>query len=325
MDLVARLHRERDLTVVLGEHRLHLAAPLASRLIAIVDGRIVADGPPREVLAAPVPTELALSLPRATSRGQSVLPPGSGHHRLDGNAGVSPTPVARRVGPPLLLFEHVSYHYPARPAAALHDVTFSLYPREVVALVGPSGAGKSTLAGLALGLLRPQTGRIEVAGLDTRSAATGAIAARAGLVLQNPLLQLLTERVEDELQLGLDHLSPSDATACVARWLRRLGLDGLEARHPLTLSEGQRRRVVLAAPLAREPQVLVLDEPTLGQDAHGRAALRDIVRAVAARRGGVLAITHDPEFAAEACDRVLALEAGRLAGQTCGRAAEPVT
>jgi energy-coupling factor transport system ATP-binding protein len=197
-------------------------------------------------------------------------------------------------------------------ALAVADVTFQVRYGEVVALVGQTGSGKSTLARLALGLLRPATGTVELCGLRTDRTPMPALAAHGGLVLQNPLHQLLASRVDDELRLGLSQLPPADAAARTEETLDALGLTGVRARHPLSLSEGQRRRVALAAVLVRRPRMLVLDEPTLGQDEQGRAALARIVAGLAAAGTGVLAISHDPEFVNDACQRVLRLEAGRI-------------
>jgi len=217
--------------------------------------------------------------------------------------------VAREI---LLRFDHVSFTYKDSPVPAPRDVSLDIRAGEVVALVGSSGSGKSTLSRLALGLLLPDTGRVVLSGVETRGARVSDLAQLGGLVLQNPLLQLLAETVEDELRLGLLNVPLADQNERVARVLERFDLQPFANRHPLTLSEGQRRRVALAATLVREPSLLVLDEPTLGQDEHGRSTLAAVTREVVARGGAVLAISHDPEFVNDACDRVAVLEDGAV-------------
>jgi energy-coupling factor transport system ATP-binding protein len=326
LELVGRLHAERGLTVLLSEHRLGLAAPLARRALVLVDGRVVADGPPRAVFAVPGLVEAGVPVPRATQAALRLGPtdplpltPMELAAQLRGHA-ANPTPMtaddhAPTGGcpetPAALRFERVSYAY-AGGTQALQDASFTLYPGEVTALVGPTGAGKTTLARLALGLLKPGAGQAWLGGRLTSATPFPQLARLGGLVLQNPLYQLLAERVDDELRLGLRGLDEREREARVAELLDRFQLGPLRARHPLSLSEGQRRRVALAAVLARRPRVLVLDEPTLGQDERQRAALVAIVADLARAGGAVLAISHDPEFVNDACGRALVLGRGRL-------------
>jgi energy-coupling factor transport system ATP-binding protein len=178
--------------------------------------------------------------------------------------------------------------------------------------MGPSGAGKSTLARLALGLLSPTQGEVRLAGLSTQRTPFSRLADIGGLVLQDPLQQLLATRVDDELRLGLRELLPDERRQRVDDLLAAFGLEEVRARHPLALSEGQRRRVALAAVLARRPRVLVLDEPTLGQDERQGFALAALLARLAAEGTAVLAISHNPELVNDACDRVMLLSGGRL-------------
>lgn len=355
LQLVARLPRHAGTTVVLSEHRLGLAAPLVQRVLVLNGGRLIADGPPRVVLADPALPGMGVPLPRATQvavrlglRGSLPLTPEELAGTLQQQRRrtsvrsivppASPAPAARFApttqpsrapetagaeGPARLMFDGVFFSYPqtapqTAPQSSLSTppavdgISFTLRAHEVAALVGPSGAGKSTLARLALGLLKPSQGRVELCGLSTHRVSFGALARVGGLVLQNPLHQLLAGRVDDELLLGLRDLDPDEARTRVEGMLEAFDLSALRARHPLALSEGQRRRVALAAVLVRLPEVVIMDEPTLGQDERGRASLVQITRRLAATGTAVLAISHDPEFVNDACDRVLLLQSGRL-------------
>jgi energy-coupling factor transport system ATP-binding protein len=169
--------------------------------------------------------------------------------------------------------------------AVLHDVSLEVHRGEVVALTGPNGVGKTTLAKIAAGLLQPDSG------LVTHG--------RAAFLTQDPGRHLVTERVLDEIALGSD---PSRARA----QLERLGLAAYADRHPRDLSVGERERLVLAAVLATEPELLVLDEPTRGVDPERKAELAALLRADAPRRG-TLVVTHDLPWAALVADRVVAL------------------
>ena len=156
---------------------------------------------------------------------------------------------------------------------------------EIVALTGPNGAGKTTLAQIAAGLLEPDAGEV------TRS--------RAAYLAQDPGRHLVTERVLDEVALGAD---AERAHAALAR----LGLTEHEQRHPRDLSSGERERLALAAVLATDPELLVLDEPTRGVDPERKSELARLLRAEAPRRG-TLVVTHDLPWAAEVADRTVEL------------------
>jgi ABC-type sulfate/molybdate transport systems ATPase subunit len=168
--------------------------------------------------------------------------------------------------------------------------------------MAPSGAGKSTLLRALAGLEAPAAGRVLLGGDDVTTLSAQARFPRLALVVQDPARHLLTERVRDEVAFGLDPAAPAVAAAIAA-----LDLGPHADRHPRDLSVGERERVVLAACLAAEPDVLLLDEPTRGMDPARRGALAGLLRGRTA-----LVATHDPDFAAAAADRVLRLVDGRL-------------
>jgi energy-coupling factor transport system ATP-binding protein len=173
---------------------------------------------------------------------------------------------------------------------------------EVVALMAPSGAGKSTLLRAVAGLEPTAGGAVLLGGDELTDLAPQARFPRLALVVQDPGRHLLTERVRDEVAFGLTAGTPAVTSAIAA-----LDLEPHAERHPRDLSVGERERVVLAACLAAEPEVLLLDEPTRGMDPARRGALAALLRGRTA-----LVATHDPEFAAAAADRVLRLVDGRV-------------
>ena len=157
---------------------------------------------------------------------------------------------------------------------------------EIVALAGPNGCGKTTLAKLAAGLLEPLSGSVERIG-------------RATYLSQDPGRYVLCERVEDEAAVGAGRPAARRALAAV-------GLAGFEHRHPRDLSSGERERLGLAAVLAPEPDLLVLDEPTRGVDPERKCDLARLLRSSAAERA-TLVVTHDRAFAATVADRTVSL------------------
>jgi len=317
IDAVAR---DRGMSLVIVEHRLGIVARMATHALVIAAGTVARTGDPRSVLADVRVAELGVPVPRSTLAATALrlgepvpLAPEELAARIDpGGAASIPAP-ASRSDTTALRFVAVGYTYPSSDRAAVRDVTFTVVQGERVALVGPTGSGKSTVAKLALGLRRPDAGAVELSGMPTVGTPMGELATAGGLVLQDPVRQLLAETVEDEIRLGLGHLVPSDARTRIDDALTRFALGDLRRRHPLTLSEGERRRVVLAAAVARRPAVLVLDEPTLGQDTHQRDALVHVVVELAASGTAVLVISHDPEFVNDACERVLVMREGALA------------
>ncbi|MDE3193820.1 MAG: ATP-binding cassette domain-containing protein [Chloroflexota bacterium] len=320
LELVAAVARERGMTLVVAEHRLGIAARLATRAVVVAAGRIVGDGDPRGVLGDPAVASLGVPVPRSTLAAAALslraplpLTPEELAPRLQvrGERDASASPRAAPAEE-VLRFEHATYAYPSGERPAVRGVSFVLGKGERAALVGPTGSGKSTVARLALGVRRPQRGRVALAGMGTRVTPMARLAAAGGLVLQDPVRQLIAERVDDEIASGLAGLGRADRRERVERELERFGLAALRARHPLTLSEGERRRVVLATAIARRPAVLVLDEPTLGQDGRQRDELARLVLELAAEGTGVLVISHDPEFVADSCERAIVLREGAL-------------
>jgi energy-coupling factor transport system ATP-binding protein len=174
--------------------------------------------------------------------------------------------------------------------------------------VGPNGSGKSTLGRLLVGLLRPDHGDIRLGADEPWRLPAPELARRAGYVFQDPELQFLADRVEDEVMLGLR----ADERAVAGDLMDRLGLPlgRFADRSPYRLSGGEARRLSLACVLVRWPQVLVLDEPTFGQDRHGHEALVEILRERLETGTCLFTATHDRRFVAQVADRVVELDAG---------------
>jgi energy-coupling factor transport system ATP-binding protein len=168
----------------------------------------------------------------------------------------------------------------------LDNTSLAVGRGEIVVLTGPNGAGKTTLARIAAGLAEPTAGEVTHA--------------RAAMLTQDPGRHLVTERVLEEVALGADEER-------ARRALQAVGLADAEDRHPRDLSAGERERIALAAVLATEPDLLVLDEPTRGVDPERKAELARLLRAQAPERG-TLIVTHDLVWAAEVADRIVALE-----------------
>lgn len=199
----------------------------------------------------------------------------------------------------------------------LDGVSLELRRGQTVALVGPNGSGKSTLGRLLVGLLRPRRGHVRLIGDDPARLAPHELARRAGYVFQDPERQFLAQTVRDEVELGLD----PEEVGRVEPLMASLGLplDAFGDRSPYRLSGGEQRRLSLACVLVRRPRLLVLDEPTFGQDRDGYEALLGILRERVEAGTAVIAATHDERLVADFATRVVRLEGGRIVGDT-GRA-----
>jgi energy-coupling factor transport system ATP-binding protein len=186
---------------------------------------------------------------------------------------------------------------------------------EAVALVGPNGSGKSTLALLVAGLLRPLRGEARLGADIAWRLAARRLVTRVGTVFQDPEHQFVAARVDEELAIGPRRAgrSATEAHAIAAGLLDRLKLAHLAAANPFTLSGGEQRRLSVATAIATAPPLLVLDEPTFGQD---RRTYAELVALLASHRdggGGVVFATHDEDLVSALADRTVNVRAGRAA------------
>jgi energy-coupling factor transport system ATP-binding protein len=215
----------------------------------------------------------------------------------------------------LIEFEGVEYTYP-NGNQALKDVSLKINRGESVAIMGENGAGKTTMAKLMLGLIRPTRGRVLIDGADTRESTTAKIARKVGYIFQNPLYQIFSDTVEKEVALGPKAMGMDEKAVAerVNATLEEMGLERLREMPPLSLSEGERKRVAIASVLSMDPQALVVDEPTLGQDEVERVRLIQIMMELLEKGKSVIIISHDVDFAYEVAERFIIMKKGRVLG-----------
>jgi energy-coupling factor transporter ATP-binding protein EcfA2 len=188
------------------------------------------------------------------------------------------------------------------------DSTFG--PGQLVALMGRNGSGKTTLLKNMVGLLRPHRGRVELGGQDTRPLNVQTIARTVGYVPQNPDALLFSDTIAEEVDFT--RRSHGLAAGGADALLERLGLQALRSSYPRDLSGGERQRVALAAILAGEPEIILLDEPTRGLDYQQKRALAEFLREKTAEGKTIIMATHDVELVARCADRVIILGDGQV-------------
>ncbi|MCJ7610012.1 energy-coupling factor ABC transporter ATP-binding protein [Candidatus Bathyarchaeota archaeon] len=209
----------------------------------------------------------------------------------------------------------VYYSYPSG-IEALSGVTVTICDREFVAIMGENGAGKSTLVKHFNGILKPSKGQVTVDGVATTKESVAQLSRNVGLVFQNPDHQLFSETVEEEVAFGLRNFGYRDKEIDerTTRVLDLLDLAKYRKASPFILSGGERKRVALASVLAWDPKVVVLDEPTVGQDYRQKERLRQFVLKLNEEDRSVVMVTHDVEFVADCSPRVIVMSHGRIVG-----------
>ena len=288
-------------TMVVVEHRVDVWAPLVDRVIVVADGRIAADGPLREVLEQQ----------GDALRERGIWLPGD-----DVAAEVGPAPEAAPASSedaPIARVTDLTIGYDkASPVRSGIDLTLE---RGVsTCIVGANGAGKSTFALTLAGLLPPLEGTVEVETSDGTAGdphewSSKQLLGRMSMVFQEPEYQFLASTVAEELAIGprAVGMSEEEIAPLVEEHMEALGLTKLARANPMTLSGGEKRRLSVATALISAPELLILDEPTFGQDRGTWLGLVRLLRAALARGVTLVSITHDPAFVAAMGQRVVDL------------------
>jgi energy-coupling factor transporter ATP-binding protein EcfA2 len=287
-------------TVLLVEHRVEDALTARpNRALFLRDGRQVFCGQSQAFLELADPREVKLPAPLALAK-------------LADTERAAEAPERPAPGDPLIEFDGLCFAYGDGPLI-LHDVSLAVREGEVVAIMGANGAGKSTLLRHAIGLLRPRRGLVRVAGKDARGFTVAQLARTVGYVFQSPLHMLFAPTVRAELMFGPRNIGRDvvEVEQALPDALAQVGLASFEDRAPLSLSFGQQKRLSIAAVLSMRPRVLVLDEPTAGQDHGSTRALMQTIGRLEGLAATVL-ITHDVDLVVSYATRVVLMREGRI-------------
>jgi energy-coupling factor transport system ATP-binding protein len=334
-EVLKTLNREYGITILLIEHRLDLAVKYCGRIIVFDKGRIVNDGTPREIFTSDETRLIGIGIPRMVELGRRLGQRGYniGIPLNSDEAFTKLTPFLKKlettntkqglpeldeivgeyIHAPIIELRDVTYSY-SSGINALCGVSLTINKGDFVAIMGENGAGKTTLVKHFNGLLRPKSGNVVVDSEDVSKKSVASMARKVGLVFQNPDDQFFAEDVEEELSFALRNFGYEEAVIKErVEWaLNLLDLQRYKKSSPFILSGGERKRVALASILAWNPDVLVLDEPTVGQDHGQKERLKHFLMQLRTQGKTVVIVTHDVEFVAESQPRVVLMSKGRV-------------
>jgi energy-coupling factor transporter ATP-binding protein EcfA2 len=320
--LVIEVARRRGKTLFLVEHSLEETLPFVERLIVLDGGRLVRDGSVEQVLAAgDIPGVFTrppiVRLAEGVRLDPLPLTPQDFYAKLQHQypLGRYTEPAKQEPAPPdgptVIEFQDVHFSYNGQ-SAALDGVDLQIGQGELVAILGRNGSGKTTLVRHIIGLLQPKRGRVTVLGQD--ASRTHELARRVGFCFQNPNHQLVAFNVLDEISFGLNAhgIAAEEFDTRIQQSLEFVGLQEYRQAEIFDLGKGQRQRLALASVIALRPDILVIDEPTTGQDPRMAQEIFEILRRLNQAGTTVLLITHNLGLAAEYATRAVVVKAGRI-------------
>ena len=313
MQLLVRLNREAGIAILMIEHRVNELCKYFSRLAVMQDGRIVYDGLVKDAWQAMTGrTDLGLREPQTVKlcRALQLSELTTDQEKIVQmlRSECEPAAAAEQAKPagqqqPLMEACDLYYTYPGGKEPTLKNLQFTLYQGQITAIMGFNGAGKSTLMNLLGGLTQTQQGSMLLEGKPVDKQL-----GKIGYLRQEPDLMLLADTVREELCWKNHTIMQQE----LQQLLEHMNLAEYADDFPLALSKGQRLRVVLGAMLAKKPALLLLDEPTTGQDEQSLAEIRRLLLAYKEQGGSIFICTHDMELAAQVADRVIVLCAGQI-------------
>lgn len=322
VDLIDRIHREQQKTVLIIEHRLEdVLYRHVDRIVLMDQGSILLDSTPDELLSTNLLKEHGIREPlyisalknagiRFTEDShldniEELDIPAYKQAILDEMKASKPYEVPER-GELLLKVEHVDFSYDKRKV--LDDICFEVHKGERIAIIGKNGAGKSTMAKMLCGIIRPEKGSITMNGQDYTALSIREIGKLIGYVMQNPNQMLVKDMIMDEVRLALDlnQFDENLAKQRVEETLKMCGLYSMRNWPVSVLSYGQKKRVTIASILALKPDIIILDEPTAGQDHHHYTEIMNFLEELNKEfQITILFITHDMHLAIEYTDRAI--------------------
>ena len=328
LSIIVKVAKERGKTLLITEHKLEEILPLVDRVVIMDRGRIVRDdtvegalskGDIEHVFVRPPLVHLAekLQLDAQPLTAEQFYPALTRKYKFNGLT-TDERPMAEKKdkkdkGEPVIEIKGLHHSYDG-VNAALNGVDLTIYRGELVSILGRNGSGKTTLVKHINGLLKPAEGSVIVLGQDTTQTTTAQLAKKVGFCFQNPNHQMITFVVKDELALGPKSLG-LDKEEIERRSLEALDFVGMAEQMEadvMALGKGQKQRLALASVLTMKPEILIIDEPTTGQDPQMTEDIFEIIRRLNEVGTTVLAITHKFDYAAAYTERAVILADGNI-------------
>ncbi|GAP13977.1 ATPase components of various ABC-type transport systems, contain duplicated ATPase [Longilinea arvoryzae] len=337
LSVARELNQKYGMTIVMATDASEMIARVMDRVIVLDKGQLIAQGTPREIFSqtdlfqkymirSPQVSQVAAILKKAGQEYPTYLPITTEEavadltQRLNGNTMTQtarPEPAVvkpKKVDEPIIVVDHLDFTYQPLNVNAVKDISFTIQRGEFVALIGQNGSGKTTVLKNLLGLNKPTKGKVTVAGMDIGTSAVADMAKHVGFVLQNPDQQLFAETVEEEISYGPKNigLSKEVIEQRVAEALKLVDLEDKRKEFPPALSKGDRAKTVIASALALNPEIVILDEPTTGQDYRGCHQIMQIADQLHEQGRTVVFVTHHMALVAEYARRVIVMSGGKI-------------
>ena len=323
--VVENLSRE-GMTIIMVEQKMEKLAAYSDRIFLMHEGKLIDSGPPAEIFSRddlltfgvepPVYTTVAKAL-HLKNELTDLYPisldemPASGITSVDIRE-ITESSTLITMASPEIIVKDLQFSY-NKDTPILRGISVTL-SGEPTAIIGQNGAGKTTFVKLLKALLKPNAGEIIINGTNTKDTTAAKLAGTIGLIFQNPNDQIFKNNVLDEVMFGPLNVGQTleVARSNAEKMLKRVGLLDRAEENPYDLSLAERKMVAVASILAMDTNIVIFDEPTMGQDARGKAMLKDIIHELHAQGKLVLCILHDMDFVAETFGRTIIVSNGQL-------------
>lgn len=314
MSTIAELRKRTNMTIILVEHNPDVMLKFADRIAVMYGGKIVQLGKPLELYSEPeMLREYNVYMPDVSELSEYFSLDGKPKFPLEKSTFV-PVRKSKPDAEKIIDVQHMTFSYPDG-TKALENINLQVNRGEMVALVGQNGSGKSTFSKVLSGITAPTGGKVDIAGISAnQKSGRRKLPLHVGYVFQNPDHQIFTRSVKEELLYGLKNIGVhgKEAEERMTSVLARVGLSDKANEDPIFLGRGQKRRLAVASSIIMKPEILIVDEPTTGQDYKMSKDIMELLTELNMEGTTILIITHDMRLVAEYCRRVLVMSKGTL-------------